>query len=302
MTATWRERTVDVDGPVRVVEHDGRGRHTFVCVHGLGGCSLDWQLLAPMLAERGRVVAMDLPGFGDSPLAGRSATVHAHQRLLHHLLTEVVDGPVVLVGNSLGGVVSLLQAARHPGSVAGLALVSPVLPVSARRPAHPLVAAQFALYATPWLGTWYLRTRRARTPPRLQVDRTLAFIAARTEEIPVAAFEARYALAERMRTRPESERAFLVSARSLLRLVADPVRYGRVLRAVRAPTLVVHGAQDRLVPAAAAQRLARTRPDWAVTVLPGVGHVAQLEVPAEVERLITRWLSQPAAAAASEPA
>lgn len=73
-------------------------------------------------------------------------------------------------------------------------------------------------------------------------------------------------------------------------LLADPITYRRVIAQVAAPALVVHGADDRLVSARSALHLARARPDWSVTVLPRVGHIAQLEAPQQVASLIKRWL------------
>jgi pimeloyl-ACP methyl ester carboxylesterase len=294
----WRARTVDLDGPVRVVDYGGQGPLTFVCVHGLGGWALDWELLAPALARRGRVLALDLPGFGDSPLEGRVATVAAHRHLLSRFLDRQVDGPAVLVGNSMGGTISLLHAARRPAALAGLVLVSPVLPASVRRRAHPLVTAQFLVYATPHLGEWFLRARRERLDARDVVDRSVGFIMANLEDVPRHVIEQRYALVERLWARPDSDRAFLSSARSLLWLMTDPIGYRRVIRRVGTPVLVVHGGADRLVSAESARHLARLRPEWSVSVLPGVGHVAQLETPQAVAGLIEQWLSDQTQAAA----
>ena len=57
-------RFADLDGPVHYVEWDGPPGRTFVLVHGLGGSLLSWLAVAPGLARHGRVLAMDLPGFG----------------------------------------------------------------------------------------------------------------------------------------------------------------------------------------------------------------------------------------------
>jgi len=64
------------------------------------------------------------------------------------------------------------------------------------------------------------------------------------------------------------------------------------------PVLLVHGALDRLVPVSAARAAARTHPSWSVVVLPGVGHVPQLEAPGECAAAITSWLGAAAQAAA----
>ena len=190
----------------------------------------------------------------------------------------------------MGAAVSLLQAARAPSTVAGLALVSPVLPVSLRRAAHPLVIAQFLVYAVPGLGEWFLRARRERFGTRELVDRSVAFMTADVRRVPQHVVEQRYTLVERRAARPDSDRAFLSAARSLMRLLSDPFAYVDIIRDVEAPALMLHGAQDRLVSAESAEHLRRLRPDWSIDVLHDVGHLAQLETPTAVADRIERWL------------
>lgn len=291
-----RDHTVDLGGRVRVVDYGGAGTHTFVCVHGLGGWALDWQLLAPRLTAHGRVLAVDLPGFGHSPLDGRSGSIDALQGLLQRFLKDHVGAPAVLVGNSMGGAIALLQAVRQPASVTRLVLVSPVLPASLRTRPHPLVTAQFVLYTLPWIGERFLQARRKRVDHRTLVDWSLAFLTASADRIPRSVYDERYALVQRLATTADGDRAFLAAARSLLRLIADPRRYRRIIAGVRVPTLVVHGAEDRLVPAQAARQLASLRADWLVHVLADVGHVAQLEAPREVGDIIAAWVQVPAEA------
>jgi pimeloyl-ACP methyl ester carboxylesterase len=287
--SVWQERIVDLGGRVRVVDYGGRG-DTFVCVHGLGGWALDWQVLAPPLTDCGRVLALDLPGFGDSPLAARSAAVSAQQELLDRYLEAETTEPVVLIGNSMGGMISLLQAISRPASVSRMVLLSPVLPASPRRMPHPAIAAQFAAYAMPQLGEWFMRARRELLDPRALVDGSLAFMSAHPERIPSYVYQQRYALVRRLNL--ETDRAFLAAARSLLSLLASRGEYERIIRYVDVPVLVIHGADDPLVSAKSAHHLARTRPDWAVHVLPEVGHVPMLEAPRQVAHLVRRWLTE----------
>lgn len=286
----WTERTVDLDGPVRLVDYGGDPAvGTVLCVHGLGGWALDWQLLAPRLRRYGHVVAVDLPGFGRSPTAGRPATVRAHQRLLDGYLRTLGDAPLLLVGNSMGATISLLQAAARPSSVARLVLLSPVLPASVSRLPHPAIVAQFGLYAMPQLGETFLRLRRSYLSPRDLVDGSLRFISSRSDHIPAVVFEQRYELVERLSD--ETDAAFLEAARSLLTLLAYPGAYRRVIERVTAPALVLHGEDDPLVNPASAVRLGEDRPDWSIRLLEGVGHVPMLEVPGDVADAIDRWMA-----------
>lgn len=290
MTDGPRERVVDLDGPVRVVEHGGAGR-TFVCVHGLGGAALDWQLIAPALTGHGRVLALDLPGFGDSPPPRGTATLGRLQRTVDDVLRAEVDGPAVLVGNSLGGLLVLLQATARPASVEGLVLLSPVLPAHVRRLPHPLTTTQFLIYALPSVGEWFVRARRRRLGPQRLVDTSLRFVTADPAAIPASVSAQRAELVTRLATRPDSERAVVAVARSMLGLLATPGTYERIIRAVTATTLVLHGAEDRLVSARSAIALRSVRPDWTVRLLEGVGHVPQLEAAPRVVEEIVGWLA-----------
>jgi len=155
---------VDLDGPVHYVDYGGPdGGSLLVCVHGLGGSLLNWAALAPLLTGTCRVLALDLAGFGHTRGGSRSTSVYANQRLLHRFVTEVAGTPAILVGNSMGGLISILQASEHPGTVAGLVLVDPALPISLRARPDPRVVATFAAFLLPVLGRRLLARRRDAT-------------------------------------------------------------------------------------------------------------------------------------------
>ena len=88
-------------------------------VHGFGGAASNWTLVAPALARRCRVLVPELPGHGgSSPLPAPVETLDPYA----DRLVAVLDEPAVLVGHSLGAVVALRAAARHPHAVRGLVL------------------------------------------------------------------------------------------------------------------------------------------------------------------------------------
>jgi len=95
---------------------------TLALLHGFGGAASNWTLIAPALARRCRVVVPELPGHGgSSPLPAPAETLDPYADRLALLL----DAPTVVVGHSLGAVVALRLAARHPGLVRGLVLAGP---------------------------------------------------------------------------------------------------------------------------------------------------------------------------------
>src|SRR5437879_1514852 len=150
-----QERMIDLSGPVHVVDNGGDGP-AMVLVHGLGGASINWMAVGPALAERARVFAIDLIGCGRTPSAGRAATVENDVDLLDRFIGEVAGGPAIVVGNSRGGLVSMLEAASNRSSVAGLVLVDPAMP---QWPdvVDPMVGMLFATYAVPGAGEQFLR-------------------------------------------------------------------------------------------------------------------------------------------------
>jgi pimeloyl-ACP methyl ester carboxylesterase len=276
---------VHIDGPVHYREWPGPEGLTFVCVHGLGGSLLNWIAVAPDLSRMGRVLAVDLAGFGLTPREGRSASVLANRRLLSRFMAEVSDGPVVLVGNSMGGAISILQASREPGSVDGLILTSPALPVRPRALPKFMVLYGFAVLQVPELGERALRRRWSRLGPERLVEETFRMCCADPSRIDEAIVALHVAGARRRETNPDAIPAFLEATRSLMRLATNARRGRAVLDGVRCPVLLIQGQEDRLVNVRTAIAAARRRPDWRVRVLEDVGHVAQLEAP-------DRWLAE----------
>ena len=285
-------RTVDLGGPVHVVDHGGLPEGpTVVLVHGLGGSHLNWDLFAPLLTPHGRVLSLDLPGFGRSEPGTRQATVHANVAVLDRFLREVAGAPVVLVGNSMGGMVSILETAAAPELVRGLVLLDPAVP-GPRRSLDPLVAVTFTAYALPGVGERVLRTRRRRTAARAQVLDMLRLCGVDPGGVPASLVDRSVELLEQRQDVAGMDRAFLAAARSLLRVLADPRPYRRAMAGIPVPVLLVHGERDRLVPVANARDVARRLPGWRYLELPGVGHVPQLQVPEQLATEIVPWLAE----------
>ncbi|GAA1504916.1 hypothetical protein GCM10009740_39860 [Terrabacter terrae] len=291
LASTWggTSQSIDLDGPVHWVDFGGTGGPPVVLVHGLGGSYLNWVGIAPALAERRRVVAIDLPGFGLTPAQGRHTSVNHNAALLSRFVYEVLGEPVVLVGNSMGGMISLLLADRRPEQVLGLALVDPALPNPGARP-DPQVAATFAMYAVPRVGELVLTRYTSRFSDRQRVLGTLALCFADTTRADPAVTEASVELAAWRRSLPSPEVEFLGAARSLMRVLRGRRDYDRIIREVDRPVLLVHGTRDRLVPISAARRAARLNPAWQTAFLDGVGHTPQLEAPQEVLEHLEPWL------------
>lgn len=188
---------MDVDGPAHFLDMGGpEGGPLLVGLHGLGGSHLNWSAIGPGLARRSRVLALDLVGHGLTPVGDRSADIEGHRRLVSGFL-DAVGGPAILMGNSMGGLVAALQAAREPGSVAGLILVDPALPTWHLGLVHPRVVANFVLCALPGVGEGYLTRRRRRTTAAHSVHRVLGVCCVDASRVPSAVVDAHVELTER---------------------------------------------------------------------------------------------------------
>jgi pimeloyl-ACP methyl ester carboxylesterase len=289
-------RVVDLDGPIHYVDFGGpaTGR-AVVLVHGLGGSHLNWDLFAPLLTEHARVWALDLPGFGRSEPGARTASVSANAAALQRFLAEVVGEPALLVGNSMGGMLSILVTGEHPEAVTGLVLLDPAVP-GPRRALDPLVALMFAVYAVPFLGERFLRMRRTRSTEEARVREMLSLCGVDPDGVPPEVIQRSVTLLQERADVDGMDKAFLAAARSLLRLLVDPRRYRAAMASIRVPVLLVHGDKDRLVPVAAARDIARRHPSWRYLELPGVGHVPQLQVPEALAKDVLAWLEETDAA------
>ena len=286
-------RFVDLDGPVHYVEHAGpAGAPPVVCVHGLNGSHANWHDLAPLLARSRRVLALDLAGHGRTPRAGRSASVTANRELLARFLDEVVGEPAVLLGNSMGAAIAMLQAAAVPDSVTGLALLGPALPRARTHVPRPALARQVALCAVPRIGERALTRRRTRLAPEQLVQETLRWTTADVSSVSAGMRELAIELAAARAAEPDCDAAYLEAARSIGLLVARAAAFRATIASITAPGIVLQGALDRLVPPAGVRQLHVLQPTWEVHVLPGVGHVPQIEVPGRTAELVLDWLAQ----------
>jgi pimeloyl-ACP methyl ester carboxylesterase len=293
-------RFVDLDGPVHYLDFGGPADGPMiVCVHGLGGSHINWVAIGPQLSQTCRVLAVDLAGHGRTPTAGRSPSVQANQALLHRFLTEVVAGPAILIGNSMGGMISLHEASQAPAEVSGLVLVDPALPRARHSGFDRQVALRFLSTALPGLGERVLAHRRSRQTAEQVAVETLKVCCVDYHRVPDAVYRATVRLVEEREGHPDVHTAYLAAARSLMGVMALKRAYHRTMGSIRQPVLMLHGDKDRLVPLAAAREAAAANPGWRFEIAEDTGHVPQLEAPEWTLATILDWLSREGAEAAA---
>jgi pimeloyl-ACP methyl ester carboxylesterase len=281
---------IDLDGPVHYVDHGGpAGAPLLVCVHGLGGSHANWSAIAPLLTDRYRVLALDLAGFGLTGGNPRSATVAGNRELLNRFLAAVADGPVVLLGNSMGGLITALQAAEEPQTVSALVLIDPALPPVLRVPDR-LVVSAVAAVGLPGPARRRITDRRAALTPAQAALRLLRLCCADPSRIPREVIDQHIALARRRGSVPNAEADMLLAARSLAWILARRRKYAALLHGLSMPVMLIHGDRDLLIPIRAARQAAAANPSWRFEIATGVGHVPMLEAPAWTAGRLTDWL------------
>jgi pimeloyl-ACP methyl ester carboxylesterase len=279
----WPGRTVDLgDGEQVYVAQPpwsaACDRDLVLCVHGMSGAATNWTDLMSELTPDFDCAAVDLPGSGRSaPPARRSGySTRALARTVIRLIETLGRGPVHLVGNSMGGAVSIRVAASRPDLVKTLTLVSPMLPD--RRPHRS--TAHFPILTLPFVGEALVR-RWAQVPPENRV----AGVYRTCYYDPASIHPDRFAQeVASLRRRDELgyEGATLVgAARTLVGETLAPRRLSlwRAAERVQAPTLVMFGSHDRLVSPALAVPASRAFKNAQIEVLPHIGHIGQMERP-----------------------
>lgn len=269
---------------------DGPPEAICLFVHGLGGSSVNWEALAPVLAPSFRCVALDLVGFGRTEAGSRRAGVPDNTELLAAFVEQVlpVGMPLLLVGNSMGGLIAARYAAAHPGRLGGLVLLDPAVPPPRPVPGPGTLAA-IGIYGIPWLGATVARARRRWRTPEESVQDTLRLCTVAPEEIDPAVVQRHIELAHDRISRPEQDPLYSEAARSMFALLARRRQADATYDDITAPVLLVHGTHDRLVGFGSALRMARRHPQWRFRPLSGRGHLPMLEAPWWLGEQILDW-------------
>ncbi len=264
----WREHqrwVVVEDRPVNVIDL-GSGP-PLVFIHGLAGCWQNWLEQLPVFAAERRVIAIDLPGFGFSAMPRETISISGYARIVEGLLHELGVDAAAVVGNSMGGFIGAELAIDYPERVERLVLVSSAGITTDHAPIGRLVPAlRFAeralLIAT---GAVAARSDTVARRRRLRLV-TLSIAVAHPTLLPGPLS------AEQLRG--SGKPGFIDAFQSITHYAIRDR-----LPQIAAPTLIVWGANDRLVPQRDAEVFARLIPDARKIVYADTGHVSMLERP-----------------------
>ncbi len=261
------------------------GAPPIVLVHGTGDSLHTWDAWTQALVAQGhRVVRFDLPGFGltgPHPQADYASDTYARTTLA--VLDALALRQVVLVGNSLGGEVAWRTAALAPERVAALGLLA-----ASGMPLEPKSIPVGLQLARSPVGRWVGQT----VLPRPLVRASVRSVYANPDRVTDGLVDRFFDI-----TRREGNRIAL--AQRIQAVLAERADGGRAAQAtwatVRAPTLLLWGVHDRLVPPEAAQGFVHFRhpqaPAPVQVLLPDLGHVPHLEDPASSLQPLLKFLA-----------
>jgi magnesium chelatase accessory protein len=236
-------------------------------LHGTGASTHSWRSLAPLLARRAGVVAVDLPGHGFSDSArGDGATLPGMARGVAALLQQIGVAPSLLVGHSAGAAIAARMALDRPQAFRALVSLNGAL-----LPLHGLAGQLFSTLAkllaanrfVPHLFAW-------RADDELRARRLVASTGSRIDEASVALYR-----------RLVSDPAHVAGALAMmanwdLRALADD------LPRLNLPVYLLAAANDRTLPPTHSQSVALLLPQATLTTLPSLGHLAHEEDPRQV--------------------
>lgn len=249
---------------------------TLVLVHGLGDAGVrDFYPVLPQLARARRVVAFDLPGFGRSDKANVRYAPDGYARVVSEVIQAFAEGPVDVLGHSMGGAIALLHAATYPAEVRRLVVVD----------------AAGILHREAWVA----QNVRRFTEPTGRVSPRVAEVLAGAATVmldasrifgaaPDAILEVGFLRQKILRAEPGR-----IAALSLM--MYD---FGPALGRIEAPTLIAWGDRDIVAPLRTGQLLADRVRDARLVVIPGAGHVVMEDAPAALVAEIERHLQGPA--------
>ena len=248
-----------------------KGERTVLLVHGFGASTASWKTLAPQLARNMRVLAVDLPGFG---LSDRVPGDYSPEGLADDLAAFLDQRGVArasVIGQSWGASIALAFALRHPDRLDRVVLMSAFC--------FPDQLNLFFEWAqVPGLGEALMRLFYGQFLAErltLELNEPEKWI---TQEL-VDRVEANF-------QRPGTLAAHLAAVRALPHLADLEPHYHEIV----APALVLTGREDRVTLLQFEERLARTLPHARLVVLPGCGHILQVECFAPVAQALAEFL------------
>jgi pimeloyl-ACP methyl ester carboxylesterase len=271
--------TIINDSPVNFVDL-GEGP-PLLFIHGLGGSWPNWLEQLPVFAGARRVIAVDLPGFGHSPMPRETISISGYAHTLDALLDGLGIDAAAVVGNSMGGFVAAELAINFPQRVERLVLVSAagISTYNDRAGTRALPGLRRAERVVSAYAGWVAAHSEAVARRPVLRNATLGFVASHPSRLPAAL------AAEQIRGAGKP---------GFVQALAANLDYDfrDRLAEIACPTLIVWGDKDRVITARDADRFAELIPGSRRVVFEDTGHVPMLERPGAFNTLLDEFLNE----------
>ncbi len=269
-------KSIDLAGLEIAYREKGRGRPV-VFVHGFASSSHTWLDLIPLLPAARKYIALDLKGFGRSAKPeDKNYSAYDQAKLLTGFLNQLDLKAPVLVGHSWGGIVTLLALLENnlKNPVSGMVLINSV--------AYFKHVPDFIKTLRPPLGTLLALLPTPQVLVRQVLQEVFYDRKKITEEL-ISAY------AENLSS-PEAKKSLVATA---AQFVSDDLKeVHKKFKKIHIPTLVINGADDRVIPVEESYALKRDLPQVELKTIPMCGHSPQEECPQETAALLAKFLAQ----------
>jgi pimeloyl-ACP methyl ester carboxylesterase len=270
-------RTVELSHSTKVNYVEMGEGPPVLLIHGLGGAWQNWLENIPVLARNHRVIALDLPGFGDSPMPKWTINIRNYGSMMLDFIAALETGPLPVVGNSMGGFVAAEMSIRDEPAITKVVLASSAGVTHARMYKAPTATvARMAMAVAPMMFRYH---HAALYRPRLR-----KMVLSQLFRDPAA-------------LRPELLGEFI-------RTGVNPPGFGDALtglagydildrlREVEDPVLIVWGRQDMIVPSADALAFSEMLSNSRVEIFNYCGHIPMAERPVRFNRVLEEFLAE----------
>lgn len=270
------------DQEIHFVEAGTPGRQVALLIHGW---SSSWYATSPLLgllAQRFHCYAIDLPGYGQSPPLKGKTTIPAYVELLAEMLSQLCDTPAVLVGHSMGGMISITLALKYPVLVERMLLLSPTIS------GHLSTAINLFISPITMMERFGVGGLLVSAIEKLFVGLTDRLMRPVSFAVRSGISRDDYEILRRDARRPGQGK---VRAACYWAMRENDLR-GR-LRDIDTPTLIVWGAEDNTVPLRDAGVVADEWPLADLRIVPKAGHWPHFETPEITRRFAAAFLGLP---------
>lgn len=246
------------------------GQQSLLLIHGFGASKEGWLRYAAALSDRYHIVIIDLPGHGESTKdLALNYSIETQVDNVHHIAKELKLESFHIAGNSMGGAIASIYAAKYPNKIktatlydpAGIHDVESEMMVLLKQGKNPLIVSDAKSF-----------------------ENLLAFVMEKPPFIPWPITEV---AAEQAGNKQQINAKIFTDISS-----GDKLMFKEKLQTIKSPTLIVWGTEDRVINVGNADIFEQLIPNSKKVILEGIGHVPMIEVPKQSADLLDAFINK----------